>query len=129
MVGEIAVSVVLLVSAGLLLKSFGNVLRENPGFDPRNVLTVKVSFDPKKTDKPEKRLQHVRELLERLRALPGVESASIVNRLPLTGDSEIHDVKALGKPTPKVPENISAEYRVIDAAYFRTMQIPMIARA
>lgn len=127
MAAEIAASVVLLVGAGLLLKSFQNVLDEQPGFNPQHVLTVKVSFDPSKIDRPEKRLQHVRELLNRLRSLPDVTSASIVNRLPLTGDNEIHDVRAMGRPLPQGAENISAEYRVIDAAYFRTMQIPLIA--
>lgn len=124
---EIAVSAVLLVGAGLLVKSFQNVTQEQPGFNPKNVLTVKVPFNPQKTDKPEKRLQHIRELLDRLNALPGVVSASLVSRLPLTGDNEIHDVRALGRPLPQGAENISAEYRVIDAAYFRTMQIPVIA--
>ncbi len=124
---EIAVSAVLLVSAGLLLKSFKNVIEEQPGFNPQHVLTVRVPFNPKKTDKPEKRLQHIRELLDRLDALPGVISASAVRYLPLTGDVEIHSVRALGRPLPQEAENISAEYRVIDAAYFRTMQIPLIA--
>lgn len=127
MAAEIAVSVVLLVGAGLLVKSFQNVMHERPGFNPQHVLTVKVSFEPQKTDKPEKRLQHVRELLTRLRSLPGVISASLVSRLPLTGDNEIHDVRALHRPLPQGAENISAEYRVIDAAYFQTMQIPVIA--
>ncbi len=127
MTAEIGVSVVLLVGAGLLIKSFRNVMREQPGFNPQNVLTVKVSFDPQKTDKPEKRLQHVRELLDRLRDLPGVTSASLASHLPLTGDSNIHDVKAVGKPVQQRAENISAEYRVIEAAYFRTMQIPVLA--
>ncbi len=126
---EIAASVVLLVGAGLLLKSFRNVMREQPGFNPRSVLTVEVPFNPKNTDKPEKRLQHIRELIDRLNTLPGVMSASVVSYLPLTGDKEIHDVRALGKPLPQSSESISAEYRVIDAAYFRTMQIPLVAGA
>lgn len=127
MIAELAMSVVLLVGAGLLLKSFKNVMQEKPGFDPQHVLTVKVSFDPKRTDKPEKRLQHVRELLDQFRGLPEVTSASLVSRLPLTGDNEIHNVKATGKPLPKQTDRISAEYRVIDAAYFRTMRIPLLA--
>ncbi len=127
MAAEVAISVVLLVCAGLMVKSFQNVLHEKLGFNPRNVLTVKVAFDPLKTDKPEKRVQHIRELLDRLRALPGVESASLVSHLPLTGDSEIHDVRAVGRALPRGAENSSAEYRVIDAAYFHTMQIPLIA--
>ncbi len=124
---EIAVSTVLLVGAGLLVKSFHNVMREQPGFNPQNVLTVEVPFNPKNTDKPEKRLQHIREVLDRFRGLPGVTSASLVNRLPLTGDNEIHDVRAVGRRIPQGAENISAEYRVVDAAYFRTMQIPLMA--
>lgn len=124
--GEIAVSTVLLVGAGLLVKSFQNVMREQPGFNPQHVLTMEVPFSPQNTDKPEKRLQHIRELLERLRGLPGVISASVLNHLPLTGDTEMHDVLAVGKPSPKGTENIMAEKRVIDAAYFHTMQIPLI---
>ncbi|HEY6987199.1 MAG TPA: ABC transporter permease [Bryobacteraceae bacterium] len=128
-VAEIAASIVLLVGAGLLLKSFRNVMQEQPGFNPQRVLTVEVPFNPKNTDRPEKRLQHIRELIDRLAALPGATSASVVSHLPLTGEKEIHDVRALGKPLPQGPESISAEYRVIDAAYFRTMQIPLIAGA
>ena len=124
---EIAMAAVLLVAAGLLLKSFRNVLLEQPGFNPRNVLTVEVSFNSKNTDKPEKRIQHIRELTNGLAALPGVTSASVVNRLPLTGDNEIHDVRVPGKPVSPTAENVSAEYRVIDAAYFRTMQISLVA--
>lgn len=124
---EIAASVVLLVGAGLLLKSFRNVMQEQPGFNPKHVLTAKVPFNPKNTDKLEKRLQHIRELIDRLGVLPGVTSASVVSRLPLTGDNEIHNVRALGRPLPQAAENISAEYRVVETAYFRTMQIPLIA--
>lgn len=124
---EIATAAVLLVAAGLLLKSFRNVMGEQPGFNPSNVLTVQVSFNPQHTDKPEKRIVHIRGLIDGLTTLPGVLSVSVVNRLPLTGDNEIHDVRVPGKPVSQTPENVSAEYRVIDTAYFRTMQIPLIA--
>ncbi|MBV9404400.1 MAG: ABC transporter permease [Acidobacteriaceae bacterium] len=124
---EVGMSAVLLVASGLLLKSFHNVMRQQPGFNPHGVLTVDVAFNAKNTDKPEKRIQHIRELTNELSVLPGVTSASIVNRLPLTGDNEIHNVTVLGKPVAQTPENVSAEYRVIGATYFRTMQIPLIA--
>jgi putative ABC transport system permease protein len=109
------------------LRAFVMPCKKKPGFNPQRVLTVEVPFNPKNTDKQGKRLQHIRELIDSLNALPGVTSASVVNRLPLTGDNEIHDVQAMGKSLPQRPESISAEYRVIDAAYFRTMQIPLIA--
>ncbi|HEY1948920.1 MAG TPA: ABC transporter permease [Bryobacteraceae bacterium] len=127
MAAEIAFSLVLLVTAGLLVKSFRNVMQIRPGFNPQHVLTVKVPFNSRKTDKPEKRLQHIRELIHRLDGLPGVTSASLVSRLPLTGENEIHTVRALGRPLPQQVESVSAEYRVIDDAYFRTMQIPLMA--
>ncbi len=126
MIAEIAVSTVLLIGAGLLVQSFVNVMRVDPGFDPHHVLTATVSFDAKKHDTPQKELQHTRELLERLRALPGVESASVVNRLPVTGETELHSIQAVGKPVSKSPDASTAEYRVVDADYFRTMRIPLV---
>jgi putative ABC transport system permease protein len=53
-------------------------------------------------------------------------SASLTSHLPLTGDSEIHNVRAVGKPLQRRAENISAEYRVVESAYFHTMQIPLL---
>ncbi len=123
---EIAGSVILLVVAGLLGESFANVTHQQPGFNPHHVLSVEVPFTYTATDPAERRAQHIRILIERLRQLPGVQSASIINRLPLAGDNEIHDVRALGKPLPRLAEDISAEYRVIDAGLFRTLQIRLL---
>jgi putative ABC transport system permease protein len=127
MVAEIAVSIVLLVGAGLLLQSLVNVAHVDSGFDPNHLLAIAISFDPQRNATSEKQVQHTRELLERLRALPGVESASVVNRLPLTGETEIHSIQAVGKPVNRAPDANSAEYRVIEADYFRTMRIPRLA--
>ena len=126
-VAEIAVSLVLCVGAGLLLKSFSNVIRIDPGFNAHDVLTATISFGPENSVTPAKRLRHVHELLAAFRSIPGVKSASIVNRLPLTGETEIHGVHALGKPLIKSPDAHGAEYRVIDAAYFRTMGIRLVS--
>ena len=127
LVAEVAIAVVLLVGAGLLAESFAKVMQENPGFDASHVLAVKVSFDPRKTETPEKRLAHMRELLDEFRHLPGVQSASLVNQLPLTGDNNIRSVQAVGKSQPQSPQTVTAEYRVVDAAYFQTMRIPLLA--
>jgi putative ABC transport system permease protein len=121
---EIAVSMVLLVSAGLLTASFLNVMNVNPGFDPKSLLTFSVSFSPKLYADPPKMLTTQRELLDRIRALPGIESASIVNVLPLTGDYEIHGIGPVGKPLNR---DAGAEARLIDPRYFETMHIPLIA--
>ncbi len=127
MVLEMGVSMVLLIAAGLLIQSFRNVLRVNPGFDPHNLLTFSVSLDPKSNQESAKRLAHVRELLDAFRNIPGVESAAVVNHVPLTGETDIHGVRAVGAPASSPVEREGAEYRVVDASYFRTMRIPLLA--
>jgi putative ABC transport system permease protein len=124
MVLQIAVSMVLLVGAGLLIQSFTNVMRVNPGFDPHNLLNLSVSLDPKANGDRAKRLAHLRELLDAFRSTPGVESAAVVNHVPLTGELDIHDPEAVGRSASGLREG--AEYRTVDASYFRTMRIPLI---
>lgn len=125
MIAEIAFSVVLLVGAGLLLRSFANVLNVNPGFDAANVLALDLSFSTHESSSPAMRLQHVQELLRAFRSIPGVVSASVVNRLPLTGEQEIHSgIHAVGKPANQLT---SAELRVVDPDYFKTLSIPLLA--
>jgi putative ABC transport system permease protein len=127
MVVQIGMSMVLLISAGLLIQSFTNVMRVNPGFDPHNLLNISVSLNPKANPDSEKRLAHLREVLDAFRAIPGVESAAVVNEVPLTGETDIHDVHAVGRPASSVSESDGAEHRVVDASYFRTMRIPLVA--
>jgi putative ABC transport system permease protein len=127
MVVQIAMSMVLLIGAGLLIKSFTNVMRVDPGFDPHNVLNISVSLNPKANSDPAKRLAHLHELLDALQTIPGVESASVVNHVPLTGETDIHNLRAVGRSPTSLSESEGAEYRVVDASYFRTMHIPLIA--
>lgn len=116
---EIAVSMVLMVSAGLVGTSFLNVMNVKPGFDPNSLLTFSVSFSPKLYADTPKMLAAHRELLDRIRALPGVESASVVNYLPLTGDYEIHGIGPVGK---SLNRDSGAEARLIDPQYFETIR-------
>jgi predicted permease len=126
MASEIAVSLVLLIGAGLLIRSFANVMRVNPGFDPHNLLTIEVSLNPKTNESGAKRVEHVRELLEAFRRIPGVEDAAVVNHIPLMGEMDIHGVRAADKPPSPTTEAEGAEYRAVDANYFRTMRIPLV---
>lgn len=127
MVLQIGVSMVLLIGAGLLIRSFTNVMRVNPGFDPHNLLGVTVSPNPKTNQDTAKRLAHIRELLDAFRSIPGVESAAVVNHVPLTGEMDIHGVRAVGRTSSSATEAEGAEYRVVDASYFSTMRIPLVA--
>jgi putative ABC transport system permease protein len=124
---QIGVSMVLLIGASLLIQSFANVLRVNPGFDPHNLLNISVSLNPKTNQDPAKRLAYVRELLAAFHSIPGVESAAFVNHVPLTGEMDIHGVRVVGGPPPSATDAEGAEYRVVDASYFRTMRIPLVA--
>jgi putative ABC transport system permease protein len=127
MVVQIGMSMVLLIGAGLLIKSFTNVLRVDPGFDPHNLLNISVSLNPKASPDSAQRLAHLHKLLDALRAIPGIDSASVVNEVPLTGETDIHDVYAVGRSAPLLSESEGAERRVVDATYFRTMHIPLMA--
>ena len=123
---QVAVSLLLLIGAGLLIQSFTNVIRVNPGFDPHNVLNISVYLNPKTNSDPAKRLTHIRGLLAAFRSIPGVESAAVINHVPLTGELDIHDVHAVAGASLSA-EREGAEYRVVDSDYFRTMRIPLIA--
>ena len=84
-VAEVALSVVLLLGAGLLLKSLAHLQRVAPGFDPHNLLTMQVTLPAARYSKPPSRIAFFSQLADRLRQIPGVESAALVSQLPLTG--------------------------------------------
>jgi putative ABC transport system permease protein len=127
MVVQIGVSMVLLVGAGLLIRSFTNVMRVDPGFDPHNLLDISVSLNPKTDQNPAQRVAHLRKLLEAFRGIPGVESASVQNHVPLTGEGDIHGATPVGRTLSAAGAAEGAEYRVVDSAYFSTMRIALIA--
>src|SRR4030095_5757719 len=83
-VSEVALSLVLLVGAGLMIRSFAELVNEPTGFDARNVLTGNIVLTGTKYDEPAQRLQYVNETLARLKAMPGVEHAAYVAPLPLS---------------------------------------------
>ena len=121
---QMALALILLVGAGLLLKSFVRLLGVDPGFDPRNILTARV-------DLPESRhqdeLARVYERVSgRLKALPGVESVGMVNYLPLGPDSTIKSRFVIEGSAFSDREFPVAELRFISPDYFRTMRIPLL---
>ena len=83
--GEVAVALLLLVGAGLLIRSFANVMSVDPGFDPRGAVTASMAVPGNKYQTPNRAAQFYAGLLDRVRALPGVKSAGAVNQLPLSG--------------------------------------------
>ena len=120
---EIAFSMVLLVNAALLLASFRQVLHADPGFDTNNLLTVNIGLPWKKFQKQDQRYQYFERLLDEVRKIPGVESASMTNAVPFRGEAELRSLRLAGQRQEAIPH---AELRMVDPDYLRTMHIPLI---
>ncbi len=124
LIGEVALSMMLLAGAGLLVRSFIGLRSLSPGFDPTGVLTLDVSV-PHAHYKNSLALQsYWEEALARLRGLPGVTSVALVTPLPLSGDDFSSSFRVEGRSVPEKDEP-SAELRWATPNYFRTMAIPL----
>jgi predicted permease len=121
---EIALALVLLVSSGLLIRSLVNLQNVQPGFDAHNVMTSNVDLpEAKYTDA--KKVQYFRELMARLDALPGVQSAAGIFPLPMGGDQVRTNFQIEGHPVAK-SEELHTGLRDITPDYFATMRIPIL---
>ena len=123
---EFTFALVLLVGAGLMIRSFFALQNIDPGFNPHNLLSVVVSVTGTKEAGPGERPLFYQQLLERVRQVPGVQSASAINHLPLGGDIWGLSFHIEGQPVPPPSETPTAAYRVVLPGYFKTMNIPML---
>lgn len=122
-IAEVALSVILLIGAGLMIKSFWLLQRVNPGFDPNHILKLRIALPETRYPDSEKRLQYYRESIERLKMLPGVESAAMINWLPLSRIS--NTVKVTFPGENRALDSLEADIHVITPDYFRVMRIPL----
>ncbi|HEX8139652.1 MAG TPA: ABC transporter permease [Pyrinomonadaceae bacterium] len=125
-VTEIALSLVLLVGAGLMLKSFQRLLNVDPGFDPENVLTMQVALTPARYTEPKAMAAFYDQLLTRVKALPGIESASITTALPMSGPTFGAPFSIEGRPLDMTGKPPHAEIRDIAPGYFQVMRSPLV---
>ncbi|MDQ3805913.1 MAG: ABC transporter permease [Acidobacteriota bacterium] len=123
-VAEVALALVLLVGAGLMIKSFAEVRRVEAGFNPQKLLTAQMSLSAEKYPGA-KALAFLDELQRRIGALPGVESAAFSNGLPIYGAGTTSFLIE-GQPRPKMGEEPTAVEYVTTPGYFRTMGIPLL---
>jgi predicted permease len=125
-VGEVAISLVLLVAAGLLLTSFWKLIHIAPGFEVKNVLTFKTSFTDQQVVTSAALGQRLDDLTARLEAQPGIEAAAAVNSLPtqLTPDLPF-DI--LGRPAGNANASGEEKFMPITADYFAALRIPLVA--
>jgi putative ABC transport system permease protein len=122
---EIVLALVLLVGAGLLLRSFGRLLAVDPGFDPGHTLTMKLSLPNSRYDDA-RMTQFYRQSVERIGGLPGVTGVGAVSFLPLTGLGSATSLEIVGRPKPPLGQEPVADVRVITGDYFKAMGVPLL---
>ena len=123
---ETALALMLLIGAGLLLRSFWHLQQVSPGFDPQNLLTMNLSLPDYRYREPQQRMAFYQQALEQIRALPGVVSAGATSILPLSGSNSSGSFRIEGR---QVAQNESAPHGdrwAVTAGYFETMKIPLI---
>ena len=122
---EVAIAIVLLVGSGLLMRSFLNLRDVNPGFDPKNLLTMNVSVAGQQQYVGPQRENLYRRLATALQGLPGVRSVAMTNHLPLVGDTWGTNMAIEGRPIPAPGHEMNTIYREAGPNYFATMRIPL----
>ena len=122
---EVALAVILLVGGGLMLKSFVQLVRVNPGFDPHQVLRLDLALPGAKYEEPQKQKAFYQELLVRLRNLPGVESVGATSQTPLNPGDNWSGFAIDGRPDPPAGDQQQAATRVVTNDFFQTLRIPL----
>jgi putative ABC transport system permease protein len=124
---EVGMSLVLLIGAGLMIRTLRALHDVKPGVDPHNVLTFRVTLPREKYSKPEQQLNFYKQLVERVSSLPGVESAGTIDALPFTNDGSTQPVAIEGRPAVEFAMQPEVAVRTISPGYLRALRIPLLA--
>ena len=124
-ISEVALSLVLLIGAGLMIRSFWKLQNVDPGFDTRNALTMSVVLTWSRYPEPHQRLAFVDQAIEKIRAVPGVVSVGTTTKIPLTGGGSTQPFSVEGRPAAAISEQPMAQTRYITPDYFRAIGIPL----
>jgi len=124
-VSEVALSLMLLIGAGLMIRSFQKLQNVNPGFDAHQVLTMSAMVSRAKFASPEQAIRFFDRALQRVRSLPGVESAAAIDNMPLTGGSH-QPIAVDGRPVVPMSEQPEVDVRLVSAGYMSAMRIPTL---
>jgi len=126
-VGQVALSLVLLIAAGLLLRSYARLLRVDPGFDAHNVLTMNLSLPTVKYAKPAQQVDFFNEVVRRISEVPGVRSAAISATLPLTW-KRITPMLPEGQPNVPLGQRPFIDIEAVSPQWFQVMRVPVRGR-
>jgi putative ABC transport system permease protein len=124
-VSEVSLSLILLLGAGLLLKSFVRLLKTSPGFDATHIIALDIPLGRERYDTPAKQADFFHRLIERTKALPGVRAAGVVNLLPLGNSDEALTFSIPGHPPFPAGSEPSANYTLVSPGYFEALHIPL----
>jgi predicted permease len=123
---ETALALMLLVGAGLMMKSFLKLAEVDPGFDPGGVLTMKVSLPAARYDSDEKLLVTMKRVSDELAALPGVDVVGAVSYLPFAGPPAGTGLEVVGRPPLPAGSRLVTQVNIVDAGFFRALRIPLV---
>ena len=123
---EVSMAIILLVGAGLLIRSFIRLQHVSPGFDPRNLLVMQLSLPDFKYHEVQKKGVFYDEMLERIRSLPGVTKAGAISVLPMSGQNQSGSFTIQGKVVPKGELSPHGDRWAASADYFQTMNIALV---
>ena len=125
-VSEFALALMLLIGAGLMIRTFAALEAVDPGFNPHNLISMIVSVAGSKEADAGRRELFYRQLIERVRSLPGVQAAGAINHLPLAGDLWGWNFAIERRPKPRPGEAPGAVYRMVTPGYFAAMRLPIV---
>ncbi len=125
-IAEVALALVVLIGAGLLIKSFARLQNVAPGFDPNGLTTMLIWLSDAKYLEARRRVAFLLELRERLSVSPGVQSVAIANDLPIRGNDSSNFPVIEGRPMPAPNERILTGIHVVSPNYFQAMGIPLL---
>ena len=109
-----------------MIRSFSRLMSVNPGFDPKNVLTGQIALLRDVYEEHDQRVRYIDETMERLRALPGVQSVAFVSPMPFSGGNVGGDFRIEGRPAPELGREPEANNRSVTDDYFQSMKIPLL---
>ncbi|HKN76651.1 MAG TPA: ABC transporter permease [Candidatus Acidoferrum sp.] len=125
-VSEVALSLVLLIGAGLMVRTLLELSNVKPGFDPNSLLTMTVSIPANKFATPTANISFFERVLQQVRATPGVESAGVIDDLPMADGGSHQPVAIEGQPVVPMADQPEVDVRVISTGYLRAMRIPLL---
>ena len=126
-VAEVALAVVLVVGAGLLLRSFWNLTAVDAGFNRNNLTTFRLALPNAQFPESARRASFYRELIDKIRAVPGVQAAAAMSGLPPSRQVNANDTEFIGVPGPPAGPNHNVDfYQFVTASYLSTMGIPIV---